>query len=196
MVGSAQTTENQALNNNEKQERKLMGTPKKDKKPAAKVTETGDGVKVVGHRALTTDKDGNMRDATLQEMAAAKGAYITVASKSENGIEVVATYDCCIQHYDNGNIGLFIRTSDSLDDAEVDNPVAKDLSDGIGKNDKLTLVGRGNSIGAAFALTQCYRAYSTPFGQASAYRMVKMTLDKETKLWRGLFVPALAVASM
>lgn len=173
-----------------------MSTPKKEKKPAAKVTETGDGVKVVGHRALTTDKDGNVRDATPQEMASAKGAYITVASKSEDGIEVAATYYCLIQHYDNGNIGLFIRTSDSLDDAEVDNPAPKDLGDGVGKNDKLTLVGRGNSLGAAFALVNCYRAYGTPFGQAFAYRMVKMTLDRDTKCWHGLFVPALAVASM
>lgn len=173
-----------------------MSTPKKEKKPAAKVTETGDGVKVVGHRALTTDKDGNVRDATPQEMASAKGAYITVASKTEDGIEVAATYDCRIQHYDNGNIGMFIRTSDSLDDAQVDNPAPKDLGDGVGKNDKLTLVGRGNALGAAFALVQCYRAYGTPFGQAFAYRMVKMTLDRDTKCWHGLFVPALAVASM
>ncbi len=173
-----------------------MSTPKKEKKPVAKVTETGDEVKVVGHRALTTDKDGNVRDATPQEMAAAKGAYITVASKSENGIEVAATYECRIKHYDNGNIGLFIRTADSLDDAKVDNPVAKELGEGVGKNDKITLVGRGNTLGAAFALVNCYRAYGTPFGQAFAYRMVKMTLDRDTKSWYGLFVPALAIASM
>ena len=178
-----------------------MSTPKKN--TATKKAETtttqkdkGTGTQVIHHRALCTDKDGNTRDATPQEMATAKGAYITVASKTKDGIEVAATYDCRIQHYDNGNIGLFIRTSDSLDDAEVDNPVAKDLGEGVGKNDKLTLVGRGNTLGAAFALVNCYRAYGTPFGQAFAYRMVKMTLDRDTKCWHGLFVPALAIASM
>ena len=178
-----------------------MSTPKKntDTKKAETTTtqkDKGTGTQVIHHRALCTDKDGNTRDATPQAMATAKGAYITVASKTKDGIEVAATYDCRIQHYDNGNIGLFIRTSDSLDDAEVDNPVAKDLGEGVGKNDKLTLVGRGNTLGAAFALVNCYRAYGTPFGQAFAYRMVKMTLDRDTKCWHGLFVPALAIASM
>ena len=178
-----------------------MSTPKKNaaaKKAETTTTQKGEsiGTHVVHHRSLFTDKDGNTRDATPQEMAAAKSAYITVASKTEHGIEFAETYDCRIRHYDNGNIGLFIRTSDSLDDAEVDNPVAKDLGEGAVKNDKLTLVGRGNTIGAAFALVSCYRAYGTPFGQASAYRMVKMTLDRDTKCWHGLFVPALAIASM
>ena len=67
---------------------------------------------------------------------------------------------------------------------------------GVGKNDKITLVGRGNTLGAAFALVNCYRAYGTQFGQEFAYRMVKMTLDRDTKCWQGLFVPALAIASM
>lgn len=178
-----------------------MSTPKEN--AAAKKAETtttqkdeGLGMQVVHHRALCTDKDGNTRDATPHEMAAAKGAYITVASNTEDGIEVATTYDCRIKHYDNGNIGLFIRASDSLDDAEVDNPVAKYLGEGVCKTDKLTLVGRGNALGAAFALVQCYSAYGTPFGQAFAYRMVKMALDRDTKCWRGLFVPALAIASM
>ena len=178
-----------------------MSTPKKN--AATKKAETtttqkdeGTGTQFVHHRALCTYKDGNTRDATPQEMAAAKSAYIAVTSKTEDGIEFAATYYCRIQHYDNGNIGLFISTSDSLDDAEVDNPVAKDLGEGVGKNDKLTLVGRGNTLGAALALVNCYRAYGTPFGQAFAYRMVKMTLDRDTKCWHGLFVPALAIASM
>ena len=178
-----------------------MSTPKKNtsaKKAETTTTQKDEvtGTQVVHHRALCTDKDGNTREATPQEMASAKGAYITVASKTEDGIELTYTYDCRIQHYDNGNIGLFIRTSDSLDDAEVDNPVAKDIGEGVGKNDKITLVGRGNTIGAVFALVSCYRAYGTPFGQAFAYRMVKMTLDRDTKCWHGLFVPALAIASM
>ena len=179
-----------------------MSTPKKN--AAAKKAETtttqkdeGIGTHVVHHRALCTDKDGNTHDATPQEMAAAKGAYITVASRTEDGsIEVASTYYCRIKHYDSGNIGLFIRTSDSLDDAEMDNPVAKDLGEGVGKNNKITLVGRGNTLGAAFALVNCYRAYGTQFGQEFAYRMVKMTLDRDTKCWHGLFVPALAIASM
>lgn len=169
---------------------------KKEKKPVAEVVKTGDGTEVVTHRALTTDKDGNVRDATPQEMAAAKGAYITVASVTEGGTKVADTYECRIKHYDNGNIGLFIRTSDSLDDVKMDNPAAADLGEDVGKNNKITLVGRGNTLGAAFALVSCYRAYGTPFGQAFAYRMVKMTLDKDTKSWHGLFVPALAIASM
>lgn len=151
---------------------------------------------LVHHRSLFTDNDGNTRDATPQEMAAAKGAYITFASKTEDGIEVAVTYDCRIKRYDSGNIGLFIRTSDSLDDAEMDNPVAKDLGEGVGKNDKITLVGRGNTFGAAFALVNCCRAYGAQFGQEFAYSMVKMTLDRDTKSWYGLFVPALAIASM
>ena len=178
-----------------------MSTPKKN--AAAKKAETATtqkdertGTQFVHHRALCTDKDGNTRDATPQEMAAAKCAYITVASKTEHGTGFAETYDCRIRHYDNGNIGLFIRTSDSLDDAKVGNPVAKDLGECVGENDKLTLVGRGNTVGAAFALVNCYCAYGTPFGQESAYRMVKMTLDRDTKCWHGLFVPTLAIASM
>ena len=178
-----------------------MSTQKKN--TAAKKAETTTtqkdeslGTQVIHHRSICMDKDGNTRDATPQEMAAAKGAYITVASKTDDGIKVVDTYDCRIHHYDNGNIGLFIRTSDSLDDAEMDNPVAKDLGEGVGKNDKITLVGRGNTLGAAFALVNCCRAYGSQFGQELAYRMVKMTLDRDTKCWHGLFVPALAIASM
>ena len=178
-----------------------MSTPKKNaatKKAETTTTQRDEsiGTQVVNHRALCTDKDGNWRDATQQEMAAADGAYITVAPKTDDGIKVVYTYYCRILHYDNGNIGLFIRTSDSLDDAEVDNPVAEDLGEGVGKNKKLTLVGRGNTLGAAFALVNCYRAYGCSFGQEFAYRMVKMTLDRDTKCWHGLFVPALAIASM
>lgn len=169
-----------------------MSTPKKN--AATKKAETTTE-QVVGHRAFACDKDGNVHEATPEEMANAMVAHITVASKSDTGAVTATTYDCRIKHYDNGNIGLFIRTSDSLDDAEVDNPVAKDLGDGA-KNDKITLVGRGNTLGAAFALVNCYRAYGTPFGQAFAYRMVKMTLDRDTKCWHGLFVPALAIASM
>lgn len=174
-----------------------MSTPKKaTKKNTAEVVETDGMTKVVGHRAITADKDGNVRDATPEEMARAERAFITVASKTDKDIVTAMTFDCQIQHYDNGNIGLFIRTSDTLDDVEVDNPTPTKLGDGVGENKKLTLVGRGNTLGAAFALVQCYRAYGTPFGQAFAYRMVKMTLDKGTKCWHGLFVPALAIASM
>ena len=178
-----------------------MSTPKKNAATKKEETTTtqkdeGTGTKVIHHRAICTDKDGNTRDATPQEMAAASGAYITVGLKTDDGIEVAATYYCSIKHYDNGNIGLFIRTSYSLDDEEVDNPAAKDIGEGVGKNDKLTLVGRGNTIGAALALVNCYRAYGCSFGQEFAYRMVKMTLDKDTKCWHGLFVPALAIASM
>lgn len=174
-----------------------MSTPKKaTKKNTAEVEETDGITKVVGHRAITADKDGNVRDATPEEMAQAKRAFITVASKTDKGIEIAMTFDCQIQHYDNGNIGLFIRTSDTLDDVEVDNPTPTKLGDDVGENKKLNLVGRGNTLGAAFALVQCYRAYGTPFGQAFAYRMVKMTLDRDTKCWHGLFVPALAIASM
>ena len=173
-----------------------MSTPKKNtKKPAAEIETSGEP-QVVGHRAFACDKDGNVHEATPEEMASAKGAIITVASKTDGGAEIVATFDCNIQHYENGNIGLFIRTSDTLDDVEIDNPKPKNLGDGVGENRKITLVGRGNTLGAAFALVQCYRAYGTPFGQASAYRMVKMALDKGTKTWHGLFVPALAIASM
>ena len=130
-----------------KQEKKLMSTPKKN--AAAKKAETtttqkdeGIGTHVVHHRSLYTDEDGNTRDATPQEMAAAKGAYITVASRTEDGsVEVASTYDCRIRHYDSGNIGLFIRTSDSLDDAEMDNPVAKDLGEGVEVEDVVEIVG-------------------------------------------------------
>ena len=177
-----------------------MSTPKKN--AAAKKAEStatkkdeGTGTKAIHNRALCTDKDGNTRDATPQDIAAAQAMYICVTTKSDNGIEVVNTYDCRIRHYDNGNIGMVIRTSGALDDVEVDNPAAKDFGDGV-KNDKITLVGRGDTVGAAFALVSCYRAYGSMFGQELAYRMVKMTLDKDTKCWYGLFVPALAIASM
>ena len=178
-----------------------MSTPKKN--AAAKKAETtttqkdeGTGTQAVNHRAIFTDKDGNVREATPQEIAAARCAYITVGSKTDDGIEVAATYACRIMHYDNGNIGLFIRTSDSLDDAQVDDSAAKDLGEGVGKDNKLTLVGRGNTLGAAFALVNCYRAYGTQFGQEFAYRLGEVARDKDTKCWYGLFVPALAVVSM
>ena len=177
-----------------------MSTPKKNAstdKAESTTTKKGEGIgtKAIYNRALCMDKDGNTRDATPQDIAAAKAMYISVATKSDNGIEVVNTYDCHIKHYDNGNIGMFIRTSGTLDDVEVDNPEAKDFGDGV-KNDKITLVGRGNTVSAAFALVNCYRAYGSMFGQELAYRMVKMTLDKDTKCWYGLFVPALSIASM
>ena len=176
-----------------------MSTPKKStKKPATEFTETGDGTtKVVGHRAYTCDKDGNVHEATPEEMANAKAAHITIASKGDKGIDVFATYDCFIRNYDNGNIGLAIRTSETLEDTEADNPNPQTLDDGSGvKNTKITLVGRGNPLGAAFALVNCYRAYGTPFGQAFSHRLVRMELDKDTKTWQGLFVPAMTIATM
>ena len=91
---------------------------------------------------------------------------------------------CCVPGYEGVRIHPLNSAKDSLGCI------------GVGKNDKLTLVGRGNTLGAVFALVNCYRAYGTPFGQAFAYRMVKMTLDRDTKCWHGLFVPALAIASM
>ena len=107
-----------------------MSTPKKDAtKKVAAVAKDGN---IVGHRAITADKDGNVREATPEEMAQAKNAFITVASKTDKGIEIANTYDCFIQHYDNGNIGLFIRTSNKLDDVEVDNPHPTQLGDGVG----------------------------------------------------------------
>ena len=177
-----------------------MSTQKKnDATKKAETTTTkkneGNGKQAIHNRAICADKDGNTRDATPQDIASAQAMYICVATKSDDGIEVVSTYDCRIKHYDNGNIGMFIRTSGALDDVEVDNPAAKDFGDGV-KNDKITLIGRGNSVGAAFALASCYRAYGSMFGQEFAYRMVKMTLDRDTKCWYGLFVPALAIASM
>ena len=174
-----------------------MSTPKKNtKKPDAEVTETSGNTKVV-HRAFACDKDGNVHEATPEEMANAKAAHITVASKTDKGIKVAATYDCHIENYGNGNIGLTIRTSDTLDDTEIDNPDPQELGDGTGiKNAKITLVGRGNPLGAAFALVSCYRAYGTPFGQAFSHRLVRMELDKDTKTWHGLFVPAMTIAAM
>ena len=177
-----------------------MSTPKKNtKKPTAEVTEkSGTTNKVVEHRAFACDKDGNIHEATPEEMANAKAAHITIASKTDKGIEVAATYDCYIKNYGNGNIGLAIHTSDTLDDTEVDNPNPQEIGgEGTGvKNAKITLVGRGNPLGAAFALVNCYRAYGTPFGQASSHRLVRMELDKETKVWQGLFVPAMTIAAM
>lgn len=157
---------------------------------------TPDGVE--NFRAVKTGKDGVQRDATVQEVAAAKGAYITVSTKSEDGTTgFIETYDCRIRHYDNGNIGMLVRASATLDNAETDNPSQADYGDGKGAHDgKVTLVGRGNPLGAAFALASCFEAYGAPLGQSLAYRMVRMDLDRETKCWRGLFVPALAIASM
>lgn len=179
-----------------------MSTPKKNtKKPTAEVmdkfTEENGTAKVVGHRAFACDKDGNVHEATPEEMANAKVAHIIIAAKSDNGIEVAATYECHIKNFGNGNIGLAIRTSDTLDDVEIDNPDPHEIGDGSGvKNTKITLVGRGNPLGAAFALVNCYRAYGTPFGQAFSHRLVRMELDKETKFWQGLFVPAMTIAAM
>lgn len=176
-----------------------MSTPKKNtKKNDTKVVETSGKTEIVGHRAFACDKDGNIREATPEEMATMKGAYITVASKSDDGVEIVATYDCHIRNFSNGNIGLAISTSDTLDNTEIDNPHPEDVSgEGAGiKNDKITLVGRGDPLSAAFALVQCYHAYGTPFGQAFSHRLVRMELDKETKAWHGLFVPAMTIAAM
>ena len=171
-----------------------MSTPKKN--AATKKAETTTE-QVVGHRAFACDKDGNVHEATPEEMANAKAAHITVASKSDTGAVTATTYDCHIKNFGNGNIGLAIRTSDTLDDTEIDNPDAQKVDEGTGvKNDKITLVGRGNPLGAAFALVMCYRAYGTPFGQAFSHRLVRMELDKDTKAWHGLFVPAMTIAAM
>ena len=127
-----------------------MSTPKKNtKKPAADIETSGEP-QVVGHRAFACDKDGSVREATPEEMASAKGALITVASKTDGGAEIVATFDCNIQLYENGNIGLFIRTSDTLDDVEIDNPKPKDLGDGVGENRKMARMASATSAIMAF----------------------------------------------
>lgn len=170
-----------------------MSTKKETKKTA---TPKSEEAKAGTCKAFVTDKDGNTHEATAEEMAAAKGAFITVAQKTDDGVEVAATFDCRIRHYDNGNIGLFVRAANGLNNAEVDNPQPHDVGFGC-RNDKLTLLGRGNALDAAFALVECYKAYATNFGQADAYRMVKMVLDKgESKSWFGLFVPAMSVVTM
>ena len=163
-----------------------MSTPKKN--AAAKKAETtttqkdeGIGTHVVHHRALCTDKDGNTHEATPQEMAAAKGAYITVASRTEDGsVEVASTYDCRIKHYDSGNIGLFIRTSDSLDDAEMDNPVAKDLGEGVGKNDKIAFVGE-NEL-AQTTLFKILMARRSPSSTATVH-MARSSVRSSPTAW-------------
>ena len=151
----------------------------------------------VGHTAMKINEDGSCREASASEVAKAKAAYISVASVGKDGkTEVDGTYEVRIANFDNGNIGIYVKTSDELGDVLVDNPTPHDIGHGC-SNDKITLVGRGNSVGAAFALVNCFRGYARSFGQEHAYRMVKMQLDKgESKSWFGLFVPAISVVTM
>lgn len=176
----------------------MSTTKKTTKKPVTEAAEKGDGtVKVKDHRALSIDKDGNAHEATLEEMAQAKAALVTVMCSDGKGGEEVKTYDCHIKCHDNGNISLAIRTSDTLEDVEIDNPKPQLGDDGsVAKDGKITLVGRGNPLGASFALVNCYRAYGAPFGQQFSHRLVRMVLDRELKTWRGLFVPAMTIAAM
>lgn len=153
--------------------------------------------KSVGHSAFKLNEDGTCREASAADVAKARAAYISVASVGEDGkTEAAVTYEVRISNYDNGNIGLYVKTSDELGDVVVDNPTPHDVGHGC-TNEKITLIGRGDAIGAAFALVNCFRGYASSFGQEFAYRMVKMQLDKgESKSWFGLFVPAISVVTM
>lgn len=172
-----------------------MSTPKKSAAKSAKTDSHSGGKGESRCHVFASDKDGNVRDATAEELATAERALITVSSKTDDGVKILATYDCRIKHFESGNIGLAIRTSDTLDDTEVDNPDPHSIG-AAGENKKITLVGRGNPLGAALALTQCYRAYGASFGQEFAYRMVRMDLDRDSKNWKALFVPAMQIATM
>lgn len=178
----------------------MSTTKKTTKKPVTEAAETGDGaaIKIKDHSAFAVDKDGNVREATPEETAQAKAALITVVCSDGEGGEVAKTYDCFIKNHENGNISLAIRTSDTLEDKVIDNPNPCDMSKaaGVKDNKKITLVGRGNPLGASFALVNCYRAYGSPFGQQFSHRLVRMVLDRELKIWRGLFVPAMTIAAM
>ena len=170
----------------------MSKTEKKNPAPSTKgdekknVVTLKDGTVVKNGEAFTIDKDGTVRKSTGKELAEARNCFIT-CKNAETGDAV--TYATKLKRCDNGNILIGVATAEGLADAEQ-------KCDAVGaqeSNDMLTLVGRGNALHAAFAVTNIARAWLMNFGQEHAFRLVRLTLDPDKKEWFGLFVPAMSL---
>ena len=146
-----------------------------------------DGTIVKREGAFVANKDGTFDRCPAERLLAESVAEITIQNIDPKTKTVASTVTYGVHWRKTGNgFYLFeIRTSKAL----CDEVVKKDSVVG----GKLTLLGRGDAVKAAFALKQVWTSWAESFGLTNAYRAVRVALDQNTKTWYALMVPVTEV---
>lgn len=146
-----------------------------------------DGTIVKREGAFIVNNDGTFDRCTSERLLEESAAAMTIQTVDHDTKEVkhINTFGV---HWRKTKAGGYI----------FDIATSKGLSDEVVKNErahggKLTLVGRGDAVHAAFALKQVWFAWSSSFGIESAFRIVRVELDANDKNWYALVVPVTEV---
>lgn len=175
-----------------------MSTKKNDKKPVTKATAKvepkkpdtitlSDGSTVKKEGAFIVNKDGTFDRCTNERLLEESAAAMTIQTVDHDTKEVkhIGTFGVHWRKTRLGGYVFEIATSKGLSDEAVENEHVY--------GGKLTLVGRGDAVRAAFALKQVWLAWSSSFGIESAFRIVRVELDANDKNWYALVVPVTEV---
>lgn len=155
------------------------------KKPETVTLSDGSTVKKEG--AFIVNKDGTFDRCTNERLLEESSAAMTIQTVDHDTKEVkhIGTFGVHWRKTKLGGYVFDIATSKGLSDEVVDNEHVH--------GGKLTLIGRGDAIRAAFALNQVWLAWSSNFGIESAFRIVRVELDANDKNWYALVVPVTEV---
>ena len=154
-----------------------MSTKKENKKPTAKTPIVkAEPTKPAMPKEGVWEKqeDGTFKKVDPTELLRHNTSLITVT----HGDDEPKTFGIEWQKDDHGNYLFRILTSHVLIDEHEE----------INGSD-VTLVGRGDSGHAWFALTNAWAAFASQFGLEKAYRLVRMSLGYKTKMWSAVFAP-------
>ena len=170
-----------------------MSTKKVEKKSTATAVVKDEGIKlsdgtiVKREGAFVANKDGTFDRCPAERLLSENAAAMTIHNidPKTNTVASTVTYGVHWRKASNGFYMFEICTSKVLCDEVVKN-------DSI-VGDKLTLLGRGDAVKAAFALKQVWTAWAESFGLTNAYRAVRVELDQNTKTWYALMVPVTEV---
>lgn len=180
-----------------------MSTKKNEKKPVAKAVaksepknaepkkiETitlSDGSTVKKEGAFIVNKDGTFDRCTSERLLEESTAAMTIQTVDHdtNEVEHIDTFGVHWRKTRFGGYVFDIATSKGLSDEVVDNEHIH--------GEKLTLLGRGDAVRAAFALKRVWLAWSSSFGIESAFHIVRVELDSNDKNWYALIVPVTEV---
>lgn len=146
-----------------------------------------DGTVVKREGAFVANKDGTFDRCPAERLLSENEAAMTIQNidPKTNTVASTVTYGVHWRKTSNGFYLFEICTSNVLCDEVVKN-------DSI-VGGKLTLLGRGDAVNAAFALKQVWTAWAESFGLTNAYRAVRVELDQNTKTWYALMVPVTEV---
>lgn len=170
-----------------------MSTKKVEKKSTATAVVKDEGIKlsdgtiVKKDGAFIANKDGTFDRCPAERLLSENAAAMTIQNidPKTNTVASTVTYGVHWRKTSNGFYLFEICTSNGLCDEVVKNDSV------VGG--KLTLLGRGDAVKAAFALKQVWTAWAESFGLTNAYRAVCVELDHNNKTWNALMVPVTEV---